>query len=94
MLEKNISSGLCANCIHAGQCGFMKNNTRPIIFCEEFSCACPEGTCAQPIAEITTPLAAVNGSSRENICSNCENLETCCLQEKHHNSVMCCKEYR
>jgi len=94
MPEKMVLSGLCANCIHAEHCGFMKNNNRPIIFCEEFSCALPEESCAQPAANIPTPLSAVNGSSHENICSNCENLKTCCLQEKYQNTVMCCEEYR
>lgn len=93
MPEKTVSSGLCANCIHAGQCYFMKNNPRPIIFCEEFSCTCPEEACAQPICDITEPPFAAGGLFRENICSNCENLETCCLQEKI-NAVMCCEEYR
>jgi hypothetical protein len=37
MTEKIQLTGLCINCLSAEDCGYRINNTKPIIFCEEFS---------------------------------------------------------
>ena len=37
MTEKTQLTGLCINCLSADDCGYRINQTKPIIFCEEFS---------------------------------------------------------
>ncbi len=41
MKEQIQIAGLCVNCLNADQCGYRVNHTKPIIFCEEFTCADP-----------------------------------------------------
>ena len=100
MTSKIQLSGLCINCINNGNCGYQANQTKPVIFCEEFSCTDSlesekkldsniendRYTIKPPIKPPIKPLT--NG-----ICSNCDNLETCGLQ-KSNNIVFHCEEYR
>lgn len=37
MTAKIKTSGLCISCSNAKACSFFTNQTKPIIFCEEFS---------------------------------------------------------
>ncbi len=92
MTEKIQTSGLCMNCSNAEECGYRMNHTKPIIFCEEFSCEDPSESNIsndRPIVLIDSTIA----SPPKGICSNCENLETCNLQETD-GIVINCEEYR
>jgi len=79
MTEEIKLSGLCINCLHADECSYRLNHTKPIIFCEEFSCTDP----SEPKSNITNVSTAVESSinsSLKGLCSNCENIKTCNLQ--------------
>ena len=92
MTEKIQLSGLCINCLNAEECSYRVNHTRPIIFCEEFSCFDPsesKSNIARAIPKIENSL----NSSLKGICSNCENIETCNLQ-RTDDIVINCEEYR
>ncbi len=92
MTEKIQLSGLCINCLSAEKCGYRVNHTKPIIFCEEFSCTDPSksiSNIARVIPEIENSLI----SHPQGICSNCENIETCNLQ-RTDDIVINCEEYR
>ncbi|MCA1792745.1 MAG: hypothetical protein ABR534_03855 [Desulfotignum sp.] len=93
MLVKNSSSDLCINCKNTMNCYYKTNSTRPVIFCEEFSCADPEGLCSHRIGTIAEPPFAKAVSSPKEICGNCENADTCRLKIQGM-PVTCCEEYK
>lgn len=92
MTEKIQPSGLCINCSNADECSYRMNHTKPIIFCEEFSCTDPSGLNTgidRPIVPVYSPVVSVS----KGICSNCENLEACNLQ-KTGSIITNCEEYK
>ena len=92
MSEKIQLSGLCINCFTANDCVYHLNQTQPIIFCEEFTCTDP----SEPKSNITRVIPKIKNSlnsSLKGICSNCENIETCNLQQTDDN-IINCEEYR
>ncbi|MBT3178227.1 MAG: hypothetical protein HOG03_08030 [Desulfobacula sp.] len=92
MTEKIQPSGLCINCINADECSYRMNHTKPVIFCEEFSCtdlSKSKTITNKPIDLVDSPII----SFPKEICSNCEDLEICCLQKKDSN-VIRCEQYK
>ncbi len=92
MTEKIQLSGLCINCLNAEECSYRVNHTRPIIFCEEFSCIDPSESKSN-IARVIPKIENSLNSSLKGLCSNCENSETCNLQ-RTDDIVINCEEYR
>jgi hypothetical protein len=92
MTEKIQLSGLCINCLNAEKCSYRSNHTKPIIFCEEFSCTDPSESISN-IARAIPKIENSLNSSIKGICSNCENIETCNLQ-RTDDIVINCEEYR
>ena len=92
MTEKLQLSGLCINCLEVQECKYRVNHTKPIIFCEEFSCTDLSESKNNITREIPEIENSIN-SSLKGICSNCDNVETCNLQKPGAN-VMNCEEYR
>ncbi|MCD4675979.1 MAG: hypothetical protein K8S18_08290 [Desulfobacula sp.] len=92
MTEKIQLSGLCINCLHSDECRYRLNHTRPIIFCEEFTCMEPSQT-KNDTARVKKKVDYPINSVLQGLCSNCENLETCNLQ-KTDSIVINCEEYR
>ena len=92
MTEKIQLSGRCINCLTANECVYHLNHTKPIIFCEEFSCADPSGLKKDILGGIPKIENSLN-SLLKGICSNCENMETCTLQRTEGN-IINCEEYR
>ena len=92
MTRKIQISGLCINCLNVDKCSYCVNQTKPIIFCEEFLCTEPSesrGTAFKTIKiDDNRIISAVNG-----LCYNCENVETCKLHKISEN-VLHCEEYR
>lgn len=93
MTEQKHSSGLCINCSNADECRYRINHTRPIIFCEEFTCSDPSKLNNYKIRPITGLDDLMSRPKLRGLCGNCENLETCNLQEINDN-VISCEEYR
>jgi hypothetical protein len=92
MTEKIQISGLCINCLNAEECSYRVNHTRPIIFCEEFTCT-DHSVSKSNITKVIPKIENSLNFSLKGICSNCENIETCNLQ-KTDESVISCEEYR
>ncbi len=92
MTEEITLSGLCINCLNADECRYRVNHTRPIIFCEEFSCTDPLES-NNNIAEVIPKNENSLNSSLKGLCSNCENIEICNLQETD-TAILNCEEYR
>ncbi len=92
MKEQIQIAGLCINCLNADQCGYRVNHTKPIIFCEEFTCTDP----SEPKNNITRVIKKAEHPidlTLKGICSNCEDVEICHLQ-KTDADVLYCEEYR
>lgn len=93
MAEKIQLSGLCINCLNADDCGYRANHTKPIIFCEEFSCDEPKDSYPNDIGKISETDDYPINPIPNGLCSNCENSETCNLQKTDSN-VINCEEYK
>ncbi len=91
MKEKIQIAGLCVNCVNADQCGYRVNHTKPIIFCEEFTCANPPEPRNNPAKVIKRAEHPTNNTPK-GICSNCEDVQICHLQNKN-TDVLYCEEY-
>jgi hypothetical protein len=85
------STGLCINCINKGNCTYQLNQTKPIIFCEEFSCADEFGSENKPVCDHENEHCSM-APLPQGICCSCDNLETCCLQRSGE-IVFDCEEY-
>ncbi|MDM8555115.1 hypothetical protein QUF75_10330 [Desulfococcaceae bacterium HSG7] len=92
MKEQIQIAGLCVNCLNADQCGYRVNHTKPIIFCEEFTCADPSES-RNKIAGIVKKTEHPTNNTPKGICSNCEDIQICHLQKKNAD-VLYCEEYR
>jgi hypothetical protein len=86
------STGLCVNCINRDNCAYQLNQTKPIIFCEEFSCADSSGSENKPVCDHENECGSME-LMPQGICCRCDNLETCCLR-KSGDIVFECEEYR
>jgi len=85
------SADLCTNCSNAEGCSYRINQTKTIIFCEEFSCDGPlDRQCS--VAHLCTKTDCQEHSAPD-ICSNCENNNTCGMR-KAGVDVINCEEYR
>ncbi|MCD4742436.1 MAG: hypothetical protein K8R67_08185 [Desulfobacteraceae bacterium] len=92
MIKKIQISGLCINCLNVDKCSYRVNHTKPIIFCEEFSCSDPseiKNTAFKAVSQENNSIISISNG----ICCNCENIEICNLQKTDQN-VMHCEEYR
>jgi hypothetical protein len=92
-MTSNIQlSGLCINCINNHNCSYQANQTKPVVFCEEFSCTDSlksEKKLARDIENNRYPIEPLPSG----ICCNCDNVETCGLQ-KSDEPVLNCEEYK
>ena len=92
MTDKIQLSGLCINCLNAEECHYRVNHIRPVIFCEEFSCTKPSDL-KNNITRVTPKIENPLNSLARGICSNCDNIEICNLQNPD-DSIINCEEYR
>lgn len=92
MKEKIQTSGLCTNCSNADDCNYSVNHTKPIIFCEEFTCTDPslsKNTIDGTIKWVNYP----KGPMPKGLCSNCDYIDACNLNGTDDN-LNTCEEYR
>jgi len=92
MKERIQTSGLCINCLNIDECSYRMNHTRPIIFCEEFSCT-DSSKLKNNITSVINQADYTVNSIPKGLCGNCENVETCNLKKSDGN-VIDCEEYR
>ena len=83
---------LCINCLNADNCSYPMNHTKPIIFCEEFTCT-DSSKSKNDIVRFLKNLSSPIDQSQKGLCSNCDNAETCNLK-KENEAVINCEEYR
>jgi len=92
MTEQMQISGLCTNCSDADQCGYRLNHTKPIIFCEEFTCSDPSES-KNNIAGVIKKVEHPTNLTLKGICGNCEDVKICHLQQTDAD-VLYCEEYK
>ncbi len=93
------SSGLCMTCVHVGTCTFLRRDTPPVLFCEEFdgqqehrSGASAE-VMAQSVTVHTQATYMPERSSKFNgLCATCEKRELCTFP-KAEGGVWHCEEF-
>jgi hypothetical protein len=83
----DLTTSVCHNCLHDGDCVLQRNSPTAITFCEEHAVE----TVLEPV-RITAPevpkAMAVHG-----LCGTCDNLLTCVLRSTEHITHHC-EHYR
>ena len=92
MTEQLQIASLCINCLDADHCGYRVNHTKPIIFCEEFTCTDPSESKNNNTGVIKS-IVPPTDLTLKGVCGNCEDIEICHLQKSDAN-VVYCEEYR
>lgn len=83
---------LCINCLNAEKCTYYRNQSRPVIFCEEFACEDP-AECSADIHRLEDVSRTPMESRNQSLCINCLNAGSCILK-KPGEPVYYCEEYR
>ena len=92
MTEKKEYSGLCANCIHAAECGYRIKHTKPILFCEEFEYKKGEPS-KKSLPKYKSDKIDEENNKYNGLCANCENREIC-PPNKVKSNVTFCEDYK
>jgi len=99
MPSRIMYSGLCSTCTKQLVCIFPRDQSRPVMQCEEFEGITPDpAKCAEKTRSLSEDSRA-NSSTVEDhsdthigLCSNCEKRETCTFP-KPESGVWHCEEY-
>lgn len=92
MNEKRTGADLCVNCSKFDECNYGMNLSKPIVFCEEYTCTDSselKNNIHERINMTDYPIKQIS----KGICSNCEHLERCNLQKADY-TITNCEEYR
>jgi len=85
------SEGLCVTCEYAPSCAFMKMNSQPVMFCEEFREGTkPDVASAGNIRQRATDFQV--DFTLKGLCMNCDNHGDC-VHEKPFGGVWECENY-
>lgn len=90
--EEIKAQGLCATCIHAGDCIFLQSAEEPILYCEEFDSGLTPVSAHKP-AEKAEAVQPKEDHGLKGLCVNCDNRHTCTFP-KPESGVWHCEEYR
>ena len=98
MSKKLEYEGICAACVNAIHCVYLKNAESPIIQCEEFECFPPVTRkpgvvgSSKNVADCSvTPLQETE-TKFKGLCVNCKNRAECAFP-KPEGGVWRCEEY-
>ena len=96
-LEENNNKGICANCKNLQFCTYPKNQTRPIMQCEEFVGIEPERKQGKKVVSLRFYQAKTRSKGKElskykGLCRYCKNREFCTLP-RPEGGVWICDEY-
>jgi hypothetical protein len=93
--EATPNMGLCATCTEAPHCAYVKNASRPILFCEMFNEGEPKEQIEteQPLSSPRSPEEGRPVSQLKGLCANCDHRDTC-TYPKPEGGVWHCEEYR
>ncbi len=93
------NSGLCTTCVHVRTCTFLRRDTPPVLFCEEFDGQekHSSGATAEVMAQSTTVHTQATylrerSSKFKGLCATCENRELCTFP-KAEGGVWHCEEF-
>lgn len=97
----NQQSGLCSNCIHANNCGFIHSGDPAVMFCEEYNCYTEKHNGAvEQLAKLQ--LHNVSDSSQNEtqqhideysgLCVSCEHRGNCTFSNTQ-NIIWHCEEF-
>ncbi|MCX7958170.1 MAG: hypothetical protein N3B13_03915 [Deltaproteobacteria bacterium] len=87
-MKKSASKGLCETCIRKDECTYIRANSEPVHFCEEFTSGCK----GNDGFEFRTASENSYEEGYEGLCKNCENRK-CCSIFKKGMPVWQCEEY-
>jgi hypothetical protein len=100
MTAESDTRSLCENCVSKENCCNVKNDSRPVFFCEEYECGPVGGSVVvktglessvksnfDPAQYVLPPSMRSMG-----LCATCGTRETCCLT-KTKGGVWHCEEY-
>ena len=95
--ERILSGGLCASCLTASTCMYLRSSSKPILQCEEFE--------EFPCKPSKKPMEASMSMSKNNpggnperkskyygLCTNCKHRDTCKFLQPQ-GGVWHCEEY-
>ncbi len=93
------SGGLCTTCVHVGTCTFLRRDTPPVLFCEEFDGQQEHhsGATAEVMAQSTTVhtqarFQCERSSKFKGLCATCEKRERCTFP-RAEGGVWHCEEF-
>ena len=92
-LPGSAYGGLCANCDHASTCTYARHSRRPVLQCEEYSCAPTAPSDRNHAAKARPRNVSEEREGPRGLCWNCENRHTCTFP-KPEGGVWQCEEYR
>ena len=91
--------GLCQTCSNAAECTFKRDESKPILDCDEFNGYEIAGVMltSEEIGRHTKPECPVSprktiAGRNQGLCVNCENRETC-TYPRPEGGIWCCEEY-
>ncbi|MGC8926777.1 MAG: hypothetical protein ACP5QK_02525 [Myxococcota bacterium] len=87
-MKDNKSIGLCETCIRKEHCSYIKTNSEPVHFCEEFTNGCGK----EEKAFMYSPTKIAYEEGYEGLCKNCENRKMCSICQKGV-PIWQCEEY-
>lgn len=90
-LAENL--GLCSTCNNVANCGFLRANGQPIVFCEEFDSIVP--TVSEEVVSEHFPTVEEmrEWDEYKGLCINCDNRKDCAIRNREI-GVWHCEEYR
>ncbi len=91
--EAMINAGLCANCRHQSDCGFLARACTPILECELYECGLSDRPRLMVVKKACAAAVSEEAEAPLGLCMNCENRESCNLP-KPQGGVWMCEEYR
>lgn len=85
---------LCFTCDDGVSCNYPKSHGKPIMQCEEFSCAPTPSKkdVKTPKVNSTDCRQKDNSTNYNGLCANCENSKTCAI-DKPEGGIWHCEEY-
>ncbi len=90
MNKQPKTTDLCINCVHLETCTFVSNQSKPIIYCEEFLFDVFQEQLGSKAIENRFSVQKIGGGE---LCINCDNRKNCTLV-KTANGPIYCEEYR
>lgn len=93
MEAKRKIEGLCENCKFASECSYIKNSTKPTIFCEEFECQGVEGEVIPLTSGFNESTNVASLKPISDICETCDEKGGCEHKARAYGPILFCEDY-